>query len=150
MSKKRGGKWQTLVICQHTKKSYFHTGNWNISHIHVHLDIFIRTEMTFSDEYLWGRWCKQWEQHFCYLWHNLKTDGLQSDCCQQSAPSLVVPFSHPQLCFTLDDMLFVCLASVLTRYNQGWIHPHLCLCCENGFILPNMNQFPAVVIIYVN
>lgn len=38
--KKRRGENTTISNLSTHKKSYFHTGNWNISHKHVHLDIF--------------------------------------------------------------------------------------------------------------
>lgn len=37
--KRRGGNTTISNLSTH-KKSYFHTGNWNISHKRVHLDIF--------------------------------------------------------------------------------------------------------------
>lgn len=54
LEKKKEERENTTISNLSThKQPYFQTGNWNISHKPVHLDIFILTEMTLSNEYLW-------------------------------------------------------------------------------------------------
>lgn len=100
--KKRGeGKIQPLAICQHTKSPIF-TLEIEISVINVFIWTFLYINRNEFLGWIFMR-CSIYSgsNNFCHLWHNLGTDGLQSDCCQQSISSPAILFSYLWLYFNL-------------------------------------------------
>lgn len=127
--KKRRGENATISNLSTHKKSYFHTGNWNISHKRVHLNIsYINRNEILGWIFMSVARRIQWEQHFCYLRHNLGTDGLQSDCCQQSIPplpslSLIHSFTSISLTTIWPSSAYDCDCSWDTIKDRSVLNP---------------------------